>query len=168
MGLRRADAGAQFGRLTPAAVMRRLLGLAVLLSLAACDTVGETLLDPQTVDVRALSQDPAALVGAWTLVTVTGSGECMGECQQTRPASDVGWSERVTFRADGTAEVSRGGEAARSLPYRVERRNYGNGTQSETALLTLGSSETLFGVQGSQLFTDSRYVDGELLEYRRR
>ncbi len=142
--------------------MRLLLGLAVALSLAACDTDSSGLLDPQDVRVSDLSSDPAMLVGTWELATVTPSGECMGEdCTRTRPASETGWSERVVFGEDGTARVTRNGEPEDAVAYRVDR-------EGGEAWLTIGTRRELFGVAGDQLFTDSRYVDGPLLEYRRR
>ena len=140
---------------------RLVLGLAAVLTLAACDTDGSGLLDPQEVNVYALSQDPGRLVGAWELVTVTPSGECLGEaCTRTRPAAELGWSERITFRPDGTAEVVRDGEPAQRVPYRVERVSYGNGTQSETPYLFIGTRSDVFGVAGDQLFVDGRAYDG--------
>ncbi|WP_420455900.1 hypothetical protein [Rubrivirga sp.] len=148
---------------------RLVFGLAVVLSLAACDTDGAGLLDPQEVNVSALSQDPARLVGAWELATVTPSGECIGEdCTRTRSAAAVGRSERLVFEADGMAEVICDGAPARRVAYRVEPVEYGDGTQSEIPYLFVDSRAELFGVTGDQLFLDNRPVDGELREYRRR
>lgn len=144
--------------------MRLALPLLALLALAACDTAS-SLLDPQRVRVSSLSHDPGELVGTWALETVTPSGECTGpDCTRTRPASELGWSEQIVFRADGTATVTT------TTDQGVTERTEGYAVSESLAAprLTIGTREEPFGVDGPQLFLDSRYVDGPLLEYRRR
>ena len=150
--------------------MTRAVALAALaLSLAACDTfAGRDLTDLRVGD---LSQDPAALVGTWELATLTGSGECLGECRQTVPASARGVAETLTFSADGTFEqvaTFQQTETTREGPYAVRRIDYGNGTQSDRPALFLDGQPEDFGLEGDRLYLDNRPADGELREYRRR
>jgi len=137
--------------------MRLALLASLALTLAACDS-GLDLID---VDVAALSHDPAALVGMWDLTTVTGSGYGSPP-ETTRPS----YSERFTFREDGTVQIELDGEVQETT-YDVRRLDYGNGTQSDTPYLFLGDRTERFGLDGDRLYLDSREVDGPLNEYER-
>ncbi len=150
--------------------MTRVLAAAVLvLSLAACDSDGADR-DLTALRVGDLSQDPAALVGTWELATLTGSGECLGDCQRTVPASARQRSETLTFSADGTFEQVAFVQRAmmrREGPYEVRRIDYDNGTQSEDSVLFLDGRPESFGLEGDRLYFDDRPVDGELSEFVR-
>ena len=142
--------------------MRLLSGLALVLALGACDTTA----DLAEVDVRDLSQDPAALVGTWEWEGSTYYYTVSGEPVTETPAS-TGSTERYTFRGDGTVEIVRD-RAVRTEAYEVRRLTYGNGTESDTPHLFLGGRPTPFGVDGRRLYIDDRAVDGPLSQYRKR
>jgi hypothetical protein len=145
----------------------RPLALSLLaLVFAACDTVG--FVDRNEVNVYELTHDADALVGTWDLVTVTPSGECMGEdCTRTRPAEELGQSARVTFRADGTATYVYGDWTLADGAFEVRYHAYGNGTQSDAPQLYIGDERFNFGIDEDRLYFDDRYVDGPLLEFAR-
>lgn len=155
--------------------MTRLLPLVLVLGLAACDTLASGgarpgVPDRTDVDVLDLSHDATALPGTWDLVTVTPSGECLGDgCSGTRTAEAAGLEARLTFRADGTAEYRYGGDVFADGVYAVRPRVYENGTQSEVPHLLIGDREYVFGLDGDdRLYLEFRYVDGDLLEFERR
>ena len=143
--------------------MRRLLPFLAIAFLVAtgCDTTAP---DRNGVDVTALGHDADALVGTWDLVTVTPSGECMGEdCTRTRPAEEVGQSARLVFRADGTATYTSNETVSAEGSYGVTSPEPGSAPQ-----LTIGDARYPFGIDRDRLYIEHRYLDGPLLEFRRR
>ncbi|MGB3544655.1 hypothetical protein [Rubrivirga sp.] len=151
-------------------MLRVLAIVALTLSFTACDTdVVDR--DLTMLFVGDLSQDPAALVGTWRLLTITGPGDCAPSCQETVPASARQRSETLTFSRGGTFERStttQRGTTERAGRYQVSRAVYGGGIQSEYPVLFLDGQQEDFGLEGDRLYLDSRSVDGELLEYVRR
>lgn len=148
--------------------MRRLVVLSTLLfAVAACDTVGPV--DRTNVDVSTLSQDGSALLGTtWGLVTITPSGECVGEnCSATRTAQEAGQSALIEFRADGRGTFTYDGAVLAEGDYDVRYREYSNGTRSDLPLLFIGGESFNFGLDGDRLYVDDRYLDGPLLEFQR-
>ncbi|PAP81523.1 hypothetical protein B1759_09420 [Rubrivirga sp. SAORIC476] len=143
--------------------MLRLLPVLALFVLVAsgCDTAAP---DRNGIDVTALGHDADALVGTWDLVTVTPSGECMGEdCTRTRPAEEVGQSARLVFRADGTATYTSNETVSAEGNYRVSAPEPGDSPR-----LTIGDARYVFGIDRDRLYIEHRYLDGPLLEFRRR
>lgn len=142
-------------------MVRFCLLVAVLVVASGCDTGAP---DRNRVDIHTLSHDADALVGTWDLVTVTPSGECMGEgCTHTRPAAEVGQSARLVFRADGTATYTSDETVLAEGSYGVSTPESG-----DTPRLLIGDARLVFGVDGDRLYLEYRYVDGPLLEFRRR
>ncbi len=138
------------------------------LILVACDTVGPVV-DRTDVNIYELTHDADALVGTWDLVSVTPSGECMGEnCTRTRSAEEAGQSARVTFRTDGTATYTSDDHTRAEGAYRVAYRRYENGTLSHAPRLYIGEQGYDFGIDGDRLYFEYRFVDGPLLEFARR
>ena len=143
--------------------MRLLSGLALVLALGACDTTAEL----AEVDVRDLSQDPAALVGTWEWEGSTYFYTVSGEPVAQTPASTDS-TETLAFRTDGFVEIVQRGEVAAVEAYEIRRLAYGNGTESDTPHLFVGGRPTPFGIDGRRLYIDDRAVDGPLSQYRKR
>ncbi|WP_412061503.1 hypothetical protein [Rubrivirga sp. IMCC45206] len=146
--------------------MRAFALVATALLLAACDTTSPGVPDDLSgLDVSTLSHDPAALVGTWALETSTTSGQV--GTPTTQPAS----GERLVFRENETIEIYRlvdGESTVVTVPYRVGRVDYGNGTQSDVPVLFLGERIVPFGIaDGNTLYLDDRAVDGDLRGYRK-
>ena len=143
----------------------RLIALVSLLAVAACDTSGAARLD---IDTAKLSQDPAALVGTWDLVSITTSGFSFPA--QTFPVSRSGSSETLVFRDDGSARVQRD-STAEETTYEVVTYpfEYAEGRFRQAAYLRIGEfRKESFGIDGDRLYFDDRPKDGDLREYRRR
>ena len=141
---------------------RSLLATAVLLSLVGCDSAGP--LDPLEVNVHELSQDPAALVGTWDLTTETTSGQ-LGP-PVTVPVTR--FVSMLAFLEDGTFERSDAAGVVETSTWEVRRIPRNDGVPGTVGILYIGDRRESFGVEGDQLFFDSRPMDGPLLEYRRR
>lgn len=136
--------------------MKRLLVLAALLSLAACDTGGPD----DEFDPSAYSQDTEALVGTWDLFRTTTAG--FGAPVETAPVA--AGTETYTFRADGTMERYRDGALVEAAPYSVRDLPLVGvrlqiGTETDYRRL-------FFGVKEDRFYIDYRPVDGSLYEYR--
>ena len=150
-------------------MIRLSLLVAVILIATGCDTVGTAGVPNRTgVDVSTLSHDTDALVGTWVLVTVTPSGECMGEgCSDTRSAAEAEMMAEIAFSDDGTAVFAINGNVFADGPFEVRPLEFDNGTQTEEPYLIIDDQSFLFGVDGDHLYLDDRYVDGPLLEFER-
>ena len=147
-------------------MLRRLAVPALLLALAACDGSSDPIdpLSPDPIDLRTLSQDPAALVVTWDLVASLNAETGV----LTRPTDAD--RENLTLRADGTATLAYGDDRCETT-YRVRRRTYGNGTRDALPSLLFGEGAGFgeyFGTAGDVLVLDSTPVDGPQSRYRRR
>ena len=140
------------------------LSLVALVALAACDgaSVEVDPLSPDLIDLRALSQDPDALIGTWDLVaSLNPEGGTL-----TTPAQ-TGRTEAWTFRRDGTVTTVFGGDQVLVRDYRVARRP-GRGSGRATIEFDGGGYGEDFGMAGDVLVLDSSPVDGPQSRYRRR
>ena len=146
---------------SPAPVIIRSALLSVVLALSACDTSQ----NENLFDGLELTQDPAALVGAWDLVALQSSGE--GGPPAIVRGADLRFTSAFTFREDGTFEYVSNGEVVRSGDYEVRRYEVG-GRLTEPPYLFLDGDGQRFGVAGDRLFFDDRIKDGPLSEYARR
>lgn len=136
--------------------MRLALPLLALLALAACDgseSGGADPFSPDLIDLRTLSQDPAALIGTWELVAyIPESGDLF-------TTLITGRRETWTFRRDGTVTTVFDGDQILERRYRVQGGNlqFDEGGYGED-----------FGTAGDVLVLDSTSVDGSQKRYRRR
>ncbi len=161
----------------------RLALVLLLLALSACDTGGPAratsdldLLTPEPIDWRALSQNPASLIGTWDWVSsLSGEAPIPGTTPQEvgtavlTPESS-GRTETWIFRADGTATRLENGEVVFESGYRVRPRAYWNWTEDDFASIQFGDDGygLDFGTDGDALILDSTPVDGPQSRYRRR
>ena len=134
--------------------MRLSFSLALLLTLAACDTGP---VDLGALRVDALSQDPDALIGTWDLVSLT-TGDPVGTSAPRR-------TDTYTFRADGTATRVYDGGAPEETTWEVRYTGY---LADAPPRLYIGDRSEYFGIDGDRLYFDDRPVDGPLSEYARR
>ena len=157
--------------------MHRILLLALVVSLSACDTDGVDATLPEDVivdgteriDLSTLSQDAKRVIGTWEWQRSTYFETASGEPEVITPASS-GRTEIWMFLTDGRAMQYVNGELAFETDYEVRTRQYPSGARDARPSLqfTDGSYGFDFGTVDRLLVLDDTAVDGGQSVYRRK